>query len=67
VTKTVKAYAAFLPELRQLLSAKDLATLPFVFQHFKIDPATATGPLITTTTDLISTSAYLALATTILL
>ncbi len=40
---------------------------PFVFQHFKIDPATATGPLITTTTDLISTSAYLALATAILL
>ncbi len=40
---------------------------PFVFQHFKIDPATATGPLITTTTDLISTATYLALATVILL
>ena len=40
---------------------------PFIFRHFGIDPATATGPLITTTTDLISTSTYLALATVILL
>lgn len=40
---------------------------PFVFQRFGIDPATATGPLITTTTDLIATSTYLALATLILL
>lgn len=40
---------------------------PLIFQKFGIDPATATGPLITTTTDLISTSAYLLLATFILL
>ena len=40
---------------------------PFVFRHFGIDPATATGPLITTITDLISTSTYLALATFILM
>ena len=40
---------------------------PFIFHRFGIDPATATGPLITTTTDLISTSTYLALATIILL
>lgn len=40
---------------------------PFIFRHFGIDPATATGPLITTITDLISTSTYLALATAILL
>ena len=40
---------------------------PFIFRHFGIDPATATGPLITTITDLISTSTYLALATLILL
>ena len=40
---------------------------PFVFLRLKIDPATATGPLITTTTDLISTATYLALAATILL
>ena len=40
---------------------------PFVFLRLKIDPATATGPLITTTTDLISTATYLALATAILL
>ena len=40
---------------------------PFVFVHFKIDPATATGPLITTITDLISTTTYLVLATTMLL
>jgi magnesium transporter len=43
------------------------AVEPFVFQRFGIDPATATGPLITTTTDLIATFAYLALATIILL
>jgi len=53
MTKSVKAYAVFLPELRQLLAAKDLAT--------------ATGPLITTITDLISTTTYLVLATTILI
>lgn len=40
---------------------------PLLFQKFGIDPATATGPLITTTTDLISTSTYLLLATLILL
>ncbi|MBI4355253.1 MAG: magnesium transporter [Candidatus Omnitrophica bacterium] len=39
---------------------------PFVFLHFRIDPATATGPLITTITDLISTSTYLALGTLLL-
>jgi len=40
---------------------------PLLFQKLGIDPATATGPLITTTTDLISTSAYLLLATLILI
>ncbi len=40
---------------------------PFVFQHLGIDPATATGPLITTTTDLISTSTYLIVATAVFL
>ncbi len=43
------------------------AVEPFIFEKMGIDPATATGPLITTTTDLIATSAYLALATAILL
>ncbi len=40
---------------------------PLIFHKLGIDPATATGPLITTTTDLISTSAYLLLATVLLL
>ncbi|MBI3322654.1 MAG: magnesium transporter [Candidatus Omnitrophica bacterium] len=40
---------------------------PFLFERIGIDPATATGPLITTTTDLVATSAYLALATAVLL
>lgn len=40
---------------------------PFFFQRLGVDPATATGPLITTLTDLISTSTYLALASVILL
>ncbi|MBI4436130.1 MAG: magnesium transporter [Candidatus Omnitrophica bacterium] len=43
------------------------AAEPFVLSRFGVDPATATGPLITTTTDLVSTSAYLVLATWILL
>lgn len=41
--------------------------VPFLFQKLKIDPATATGPLVTTATDLLSTSSYLALATYLLL
>ena len=43
------------------------AVEPFIFQRLGIDPATATGPLITTTTDLVATFSYLALATAILL
>lgn len=42
------------------------AVEPFIFERIGIDPATATGPLITTTTDLIATTAYLTLAATIL-
>ncbi len=33
MTKTVKAYALFLPELKQLLEAKDLATLKSVLKE----------------------------------
>lgn len=40
---------------------------PFILQRFGVDPATATGPLITTTTDLIAITTYLTLATMILL
>ncbi len=43
------------------------AVEPFFFKRLGIDPATATGPLITTITDLIATATYLALATAILL
>lgn len=43
------------------------AAEPFILSRFGVDPATATGPLITTTTDLIATSAYFLLATAILL
>ncbi len=43
------------------------AVEPFIFERIGIDPATATGPLITTSTDLIATTAYLALATVVLL
>lgn len=42
------------------------ALVPFVFQRFGIDPATATGPLVTTLTDLISTASYLAFASVLL-
>ncbi|MBI4370491.1 MAG: magnesium transporter [Elusimicrobia bacterium] len=38
------------------------AVEPFIFSWFKIDPATATGPLVTTLTDLISVTTYLSVA-----
>ena len=54
--------------LTSMTVASSMGSLePFIFKHFNIDPATATGPLITTITDLIATSAYLALGTIILL
>lgn len=40
---------------------------PLVFHRLGIDPATATGPLITTTTDIISNLTYFSLATALLL
>jgi magnesium transporter len=43
------------------------ATEPFVLQRLGLDPATATGPLITTTNDLIATTVYLTLATFVFL
>ncbi len=65
------AYFALVVSLGMLTSMVVAATIggiePFIFERLGIDPATATGPLITTTTDLIATSAYLALATAILL
>ncbi|MBI4348061.1 MAG: magnesium transporter [Elusimicrobia bacterium] len=40
---------------------------PFVFRRIGVDPATATAPLITTTTDLLSNLLYFGLATALLL
>jgi magnesium transporter len=40
---------------------------PVVFHRLGVDPATATGPLITTITDIISNFTYFALATALLL
>ncbi len=40
---------------------------PFVFKRLGLDPATATGPLISTFTDLLSTIVYFTLATYLLL
>lgn len=63
-------YFAVVVSLGMVISMTVAATIgavePFIFERMGIDPATATGPLITTTTDLIATSAYLALATWIL-
>lgn len=64
-------YFAGVVALGMMISMVVAATIgaiePFIFERLGIDPATATGPLITTTTDLIATSAYLALATLVLL
>lgn len=43
------------------------AFVPFLFEKMGIDPATATGPLVTTMTDLISTASYLGFATLLLM
>ena len=40
---------------------------PILFHHYGIDPATATGPLITTITDIVSNLTYFTLATFLLL
>jgi magnesium transporter len=40
---------------------------PIIFDHFGIDPATATGPLITTITDILTVFCYFTLATILLL
>ena len=40
---------------------------PMIFDHFGIDPATATGPLITTITDILTIFCYFTLATILLL
>ena len=40
---------------------------PFILRHFGVDPATATGPMITTTTDLLSNAFYFTLASWLLL
>ena len=40
---------------------------PFVLRRFGVDPATATGPMITTTTDLLSNAFYFTLAAWLLL
>lgn len=62
---------ALVVSLGMMVSMTVAATIgalePFLFARLGIDPATATGPLITTTTDLIATSAYLALAATVLM
>ncbi len=40
---------------------------PFVLRRLGVDPATATGPMITTTTDILSNALYFSLATWLLL
>ena len=37
-------------------------SLPFTFRRLGVDPAIASGPLVTTLNDLISVSIYMALA-----
>jgi magnesium transporter len=49
------------------LSSTMASLEPFILRHFGQDPATATGPLITTTTDLFSNLLYFSLATWLLL
>ncbi len=41
--------------------------IPMIFKHFKVDPAVASGPLITTVNDLVAVVAYYGLAWLLLL
>ena len=51
-----------------MLLAACMASLePFVLRRLGVDPATATGPMITTTTDLLSNAFYFTLASWLLL
>ena len=43
------------------------STTPLILRRFRIDPATAAGPMITTATDLLSNAFYFTLATWLLL
>jgi magnesium transporter len=42
------------------------ALIPLIISRFKIDPATASGPLITTINDIFSVTIYFTLATLLL-
>lgn len=51
-----------------MTAASGMASIePFVLRRFGVDPATATGPMITTTTDLLSNAFYFTLASWLLL
>lgn len=50
-----------------LIAATWGAIVPLMFQRLKIDPAVASGPLITSTNDLISVLLYLGIATLLVL
>ena len=41
-------------------------SLPFLFRHIGVDPAIASGPIITTSNDLIASAIYLSVATALL-
>lgn len=54
--------------LFSMTTASLMASLePFILRKFGVDPATATGPLITTITDLLSNLVYFSLATYLLI
>ncbi len=53
--------------LSMFVAAALAAVTPLILLRFKIDPATAAGPMITTTTDLLSNAFYFSLATWLLL
>lgn len=64
---TAFAVATALGTMTSMAIAATLGSLvPLGFRRVGIDPATATGPLVSTTTDIISTAAYLTLASYLL-
>ena len=53
--------------LSMTIAATMGAVEPIIFDRLGIDPATATGPLITTITDILTISSYFGLATLLLM
>ncbi|UPT75643.1 MAG: magnesium transporter [Elusimicrobiota bacterium] len=61
------AVVGFAMAVSMFVASALAAVTPLVLRRFKVDPATAAGPMITTATDLLSNAFYFTLASWLLL